>query len=157
MGANTIGMLPKSIPAKNIYEFLKKNKGVVSIELIRNEYDNSTYSLKFKYSSTLENGDEMDMYEQFEERDIFISECENLSLDDMEYWREKLNLDNDLSEYTYMSLSSIGCSVDIISSILAEFGGGYLIPNDNREKVIKIDKDNLYNLDLDEFDVAYEY
>ena len=157
MGADSIGILPKSIPAQDIYEFLKKNKGMVNIDLIQRQYDKSTYSIKFKYSSTLENGDEIDEYEQFEDRDMFVSVEKNPSLEEIEFWRESLNLKQDLKEYTYIRLKSIGCSADIISSILAEFGGGYLIPNDNREKVVEINKDNLCDLYLDEGDIAYEY
>lgn len=157
MGALTIGMLSNNVSIKNIYEFLKKNKGMTEIELIKKDYDDYTYSIKFKYSSTLENGDEIDEFEEFEERDMLISECKDFDSDDIEYWKEKLKVDKDLSDGIYMSLSSYGCSIEIISSILAEFGGGYLIPNDYNEKVLEVNKDNLYDLDLDEHDIAYNH
>lgn len=143
MSATTIGVLPKKVSSKDIYEFLKKNKDIVEIKFIElpykeNVYSVHYYSIKFRYSY----GD------KFEDRDLMISEYEEFDIDGASYWGERLNLDKCFDYYTYMNLDSYGCSIDIISSILAEFGGGYLIPNDYNEKVIKVDKDNINNLDL---------
>jgi hypothetical protein len=116
MSVDTQGYINKQVSIYEITDYLK--------------------TLPQKYKSIHIKGNYIEFMNGKDERSLYVNiDTKDSTQEDIGYYKmEELNS----NLITYIKLGYWGKSVDIISDIVKYFGGGYIIPDDTKEIVIKI-------------------